>query len=97
MAHVRENAFHQATASLVAKNKPQVERPAVSGMEDLNVSGMPANRKRARAIADVGLSEFRRQLTYKAEQAGIVLHMVSRWEASSKTCSRCGWHKNYVM
>jgi putative transposase len=94
IAHIRENALHQATASLVVKNKPQVERPAMIGMEDLNVSGMLANRKLARAIADVGLSEFRRQLTYKAERAGVVLHVVSRWEPSSKTCSHCGWYKN---
>ncbi len=94
IAHIRKDALHQATTSLVAKNKPQVERPAVIGVEDLNVSGLLANRKVARAIADVGLSEFRRQLTYKAEQAGVVLHVVSRWEPSSKTCSGCGWYKS---
>lgn len=94
IAHIREDALHQTTASLVAKNKPQIERPAVIGIEDLNVSGMLKNRKRARSIADVGLSEFRRQLTYKAEQAGVLLHVVSRWEPSSKTCSACGWYKN---
>lgn len=94
IAHIREDALHQATASLVAKNKPQEKRPAVIGVEDLGVSGMLKNRKLARAIADVGFSEFRRQLTYKAEQAGIILHVVSQWEPSSKTCSSCGWYKN---
>lgn len=94
IAHVREDALHQATASLVAKNKPQDKRPAVIGIEDLNVSGMLKNHKLARSIADVGLSEFRRQLTYKTEQAGVVLHVVNRWEPSSKTCSCCGWYKN---
>src|SRR5229473_5136802 len=92
IAHIREDVLHQATASLVAKTKPQEKRPAVIGIEDLHVSGMLKNRKLARAIADVGLSEFRRQLTYKAEQAGVQIHVVSRWEPSSKTCSGCGWY-----
>ena len=92
MAHTREDALHKATTSLVAKTKPAEKRPAVIGIEDLGVSGMLKNRKLARAIADVGLSEFRRQLTYKAEQAGVQVHVVSRWEPSSKTCSSCGWY-----
>lgn len=94
IARIREDALHQATASLVAKNKSQDKRPAVIGVEDLNVSGMLKNRKLARSIADVGWSEFRRQLTYKAEQTGVVLYVVSRWEPSSKTCSHCGWYKD---
>jgi putative transposase len=92
IAHIREDALHQATASLVAKTKPQEKRPAVIGIEDLHVRGMLKNRKLARAIADVGLSAFRRHLTYKAELAGVTLHVVSRWEPSSKTCSGCGWY-----
>ena|SRR6266550_9007847 len=52
---------------------------------------MLQNRKLSRAIADVGLYEFRRQLTYKAEHAGSFVNVVSRWYPSSKTCSGCGW------
>jgi putative transposase len=85
-------ALHKATASLVTKTKPAEMRAAVIGIEDLGVSGMLKNRKLARAIADVGLSEFRRLLTYKAEQAGVQVHVVSRWDPSSKTCSGCGWY-----
>jgi putative transposase len=92
IAHIRADALHKATASLVAKTKPAEKRPAVIGIEDLNVSGMLKNRKLARAIADMGLSEFRRQLTYKAQDAGVQIHVVSRWEPSSKTCSCCGWY-----
>ena len=92
IAHIREDALHQATASLVAKNKPTEKRPAVIGIEDLHVSGMLKNRTLARAIADVGLSEFRRQVTYKAQDAGVQIQVVSRWEPSSKTCSCCGWY-----
>ncbi|SRR6266581_2664196 len=91
IAHIRTDALHKATAGLVAKNKPADQRPAVIVIEDLNVSGMLKNRKLARAIADVGLYEFRRQIEYKARYAGCILQVVSRWEPSSKTCSSCGW------
>src|SRR5258707_15616028 len=92
MAHIREDALHKATASLVAKTKPAEKRAAVIGIEDLGVSGMLKNRKLARAIADVGLSEFRRQLTYQAGQAAVTAPRAARWEPSSKTCSGCGWY-----
>jgi putative transposase len=91
IAHVRQDALHKATAGLVAKNKPSDQRPAVIVIEDLNVSGMLKNRHLSRAIADVGLYEFRRQIEYKAKDAGCLVQVVSRWEPSSQTCSSCGW------
>ncbi len=91
IAHIRQDALHKATAGLVAKNKPANQRPAVIVMEDLNVSGMLKNRRMSRAIADVGLYEFRRQIEYKAKDAGCFVRVVSRWEPSSQTCSGCGW------
>lgn len=51
---------------------------------------MLKNKKLSKAISDVGLGEFKRQLTYKAIQAGIEVKQVSRWFPSSKTCSLCG-------
>jgi putative transposase len=65
--------------------------PSVIVIEDLNVSGMMKNRHLARAVADVGMHEFRRQLLYKGKLAGCEIHIVSRWYPSSKTCSSCGW------
>lgn len=94
IATIRANTLHQATSLIVAKTKPDHERPAVIVIEDLNVAGMMKNRRLSRAIADVGFFEFRRQLTYKAEQAGCRVLVVSRWEPSSKTCSACGWLKD---
>jgi putative transposase len=91
IAHIRSDALHQATAQIVAKTKPDTERPACIAIEDLKVSGMLKNRKLSRAIADVGLYEFRRQLEYKSNQGGSAIHVVSRWYPSSKTCSGCGW------
>ena len=60
-------------------------------IEDLNVSGMLKNHHLAQAIADVGFAEFRRQLEYKAAWYGCRVVVASRWEPTSKTCSRCGW------
>jgi putative transposase len=79
IANIRQDALHKATSSLIAKTKPESERPQCVVIEDLNVSGMLKNRKLSRAIADVGLYEFRRQLTYKADQAGSHINVVSRW------------------
>ncbi len=91
IANIRKDALHKATSAIVARTKPDTERPSVIVLEDLNVSGMLKNRKMSRAIADVGLSEFRRQIEYKAHFAGVQVKMVSRWYPSSKTCSACGW------
>src|SRR5262245_65946740 len=51
---------------------------------------MMANGRLARAVADVGLFEFGRQLAYKAAMTGARVVMADRWFASSKTCSACG-------
>lgn len=59
-------------------------------IEDLNVSGMIANRKLSAAISDLGFYEFRRQLEYKSAIYSTTVELVDRWFASSKTCSNCG-------
>jgi putative transposase len=84
IAHQRADTLHQLTIRL-AKTK------AVVVIEDLNVSGMLKNHHLAQAIADVGFSEFRRQLSYKAAWYGCQVLVASRWEPTSKTCSACGW------
>ena len=84
IANIRANALHQLTTYLV-------NRFDVIAIEDLNVAGMLKNHKLARAIADRGFGEFRRQLEYKAAQRGKTVVVVSRWYPSSKTCSSCGY------
>ena len=59
-------------------------------LEDLNISGMVKNHKLARAISDVGMGEFSRQIEYKAKWQGIEVIYVDKWFPSSKTCSHCG-------
>jgi len=90
IGNIRRDALHKATSQIVAKTKSSDERPRVIVLEDLNISGMLKNRRLSRAIADGGLYEFRRQIAYKARQAGVAIESVSRWFPSSKTCSGCG-------
>ncbi|MGA9377319.1 MAG: transposase [Phormidium sp.] len=59
-------------------------------IEDLNVSGMMANRKLAAAVSDNCFYEVRRQLVYKQSHYGTKVELVDRWFPSSKTCSCCG-------
>lgn len=80
---LRRNGLHQLTSSVT-------RRFHTVGIEDLNVKGMLANRCLARAIADMGFYELRRQLTYKAARRGGQVVAVDRWYPSSKTCSCCG-------
>jgi putative transposase len=51
---------------------------------------MLKNHHLARAVADVGLYEFRRQVTYKTAWTGVELMLAERWYPSSKRCSACG-------
>ena len=59
-------------------------------IENLNVKGMMANHKLAKAISDMGFYEFRRQLEYKAKLKGNIINVIDRWFPSSKTCCNCG-------
>lgn len=86
IANIRKDILHKLT-SYLAKNHSKI------GIEDLNVSGMLANHKLAKAIANMGFYEFRRQLGYKCDLYGSELVVVERWFPSSKTCSNCGTKK----
>lgn len=83
IGNVRRDALHKAT-TVLAKNHGEVV------IEDLNVQGMVQNRHLSRAISDVGMGEFRRQLEYKCRRFGSRLTVASRFYPSSKRCSSCG-------
>ena len=51
------------------------------------------NRPLARALADSGMAELRRLLTYKTRWYGSHLMVADPFYPSSKTCSSCGWVK----
>lgn len=86
IADMREFSLHQISDYVTEKCKP-----AKIVLEDLNVSGMMKNHHLARAISDVGFSELRRQIEYKAARLGIEIVLADMWYPSSKTCSGCGW------
>ncbi|KDR57803.1 MULTISPECIES: RNA-guided endonuclease InsQ/TnpB family protein [Oscillatoriales] len=90
IANIRRDRLHKLTTYL-AKNHGKI------GIEDLNVSGMLANRNLAKAIADMGFYEFHRQLEYKCELYGSELVVVDRWFPSSKTCSNCHTKKETLF
>ena len=85
-ASLRRDALHKLTTALATQHGTVV-------IEQLNVAGMVRNRRLARALADAGLAELRRQLTYKTGWYGSQLIVADRFYPSSKTCSACGWVK----
>ncbi len=86
IVRVRQDFTHKLTTRLCRENQTVV-------IEDLNVSGMLANHKLARAISDVGFHEIRRQLRYKAARYDTKIVLADRWYPSSRLCSGCGVRK----
>lgn len=88
IARLRTDFLHKLTTRLCRENQTVV-------IEDLNVKGMMANARLARAISDVGFGGFRRQMQYKSVRYGCQLMLAPRFYPSSKLCSTpgCGWKK----
>ena len=87
IAHIRNDWTHKITTKLVRENQ-------AIGLEDLNVSGMLRNHKLARAIADIGFGEIRRQVAYKALRYASELVLYPQFEPSSKKCHVCRYVLN---
>ena len=83
VARARRDYHHKAALALVRANQ-------VIHVEDLNIAGMVKNRRLARAISDAGWGQFVKIVGEKADHYGRTVHTVSRWLASSKTCSTPG-------
>jgi putative transposase len=83
VARARRDYHHKQALALIRDNQ-------VIHVEDLNIVGMVRNRRLARAITDAGWGQFVRIIGEKAQLHGRTVHQVSRWLASSKTCSGCG-------
>ncbi|MCC2955505.1 transposase [Massilia sp. IC2-477] len=84
IANIRRDSLHQLSTS-IARCFHTI------GIEDLNVKGMMANSRLARASADMGFYELRRQLEYKSAWRGGQVVVADRWFASSRLCSCCGY------
>jgi putative transposase len=87
VARARRDYHHKQALALVRENQ-------VIHVEDLNIAGMVRNRRLARSISDAGWGQFVRIVGEKADRYGRTVHAVSRWLASSKTCSDCGHRLN---
>ena len=83
VARARRDYHHKQALALVRENQ-------VIHVENLNIVGMVKNRRLARVISDAGWGQFVRIIGEKADRYGRAVHTVSRWLASSKTCSACG-------
>lgn len=87
--NLRRNIQHHLTARLAKEYGLII-------IEDLNVNGMLKNGKLAKALADAGFYEIRRQLEYKADFWAGIVQVVDTWFPSSKLCSGCG-EKNFNL
>lgn len=83
IANKRANFLHGLSTAIVCKNQ-------AIAIEDLNVRGVMANRKRARSVGDCGGYALRRQLTYKAKWYGRQLNIVPRFQRTTGVCPECG-------
>lgn len=72
----------------------KTKRPKIVVIEDLAASNMMKNHKLAKAIANIGFYEFRRQIEYKSKLYGVEVVIADRWFPSSKMCSNCGQYKS---
>jgi putative transposase len=83
IADRRRDFLHKLSTRLIRENQTIC-------IETLAVKNMVKNHHLAKAISDVGWSEFVSLLSYKADWYGRTLVKIDRWYPSSKRCSNCG-------
>ena len=83
IANIRRDIQHKFTTELA-------RTAGTIGIEDLNLLGMMANRKLARAVADAAMGQLLQFLKTKVASAGGQIFIASRWYPSTKRCSGCG-------
>ena len=83
IADRRRDYQHKLSTTIIRENQ-------IVCVESLQVKNMVKNHCLAKAISDVGWSEFIRQLEYKATWYGRTLVKIDKWYPSSKRCNDCG-------
>jgi putative transposase len=84
IADRRRDFSHKLSTRLIRENQTIC-------VESLAVKNMVKNHSLAKAISDVGWSEFVSQLEYKAAWYGRNLVKIDKWYPSSKRCFDCGY------
>ncbi len=79
----RRDYQHKLSTQIIRENQ-------IVCVESLSVKNMVQNHKLAKAISDVGWSEFVRQLEYKAAWYGRNFSKIDKFYPSSKRCFDCG-------
>ena len=83
IADRRRDFLHKLSTRLIRENQTIC-------VETLAVKNMVKNHAFAKAVYDVGWSEFISQLEYKAAWYGRNLVKIEKWYPSSKRCFECG-------
>ena len=89
VANIRKDFLHKLSTKLVRFYD-------IICIENLNIKGLMKNHKLAKSFQDVSLSEFIRQLEYKAKWYGKAISKVDRFYPSSQLCSNCGYKNKDV-
>lgn len=83
VCNIRKDFHHKTSLKIVREN-------GAIFMENLNVKGLIRNKSHARKYGEIGLSEFRRIVKYKAAKYGRKFALVGRFEPTTQRCSSCG-------
>ena len=87
LRNIRINNIRKFISELVKK------QPQYIAIEDLNVKGMMRNKHLAKDVANCSFYTIREHLVKKAKERNIIVRLVDKFYASSKTCSNCGSYK----
>ena len=96
LARVHRHIENRRTDFLQKTTTEILRRYDTVCLEDLNVKGMMRNHSLAGAIGSVAWSRFNSMLGYKAERYGKNILRIGRFDASSQTCSACGYRNAAV-
>ncbi len=81
LVNLRRDTLHKLTTAVV-------RRVASMGIED--AASVMESESASRAVAELGLYEFQRQIDYKAAEAGVEITVADKGFASARHCSACG-------